>query len=684
MRSILLSIAVTLVLTGCHPEKGSTGHIRSVTKAVDHHRLVKADNNDSDWLSYGKNYAEDRFSSLKVINDQNIDRMGLAWSYDLGTRRGIEATPLVVDGIMYISGPWSVVWALDARTGSLLWEWDPKIDRAYAKFACCDVVNRGVAMAEGKIFVGTLDGRLVALDAATGYPVWSTLTVDQSKAYTITGAPRVVKGQVIIGNGGAEFGVRGYVSAYDITYGHMLWRTYTVPGNPAEPFESEAMEAAAQTWSGQWWKYGGGGTAWDAMAFDPALNLLYIGTGNGAPWSRLHRSDGEGDNLYLSSILALNADDGTLVWHYQTTPGDSWNYTATQPLILADLEIKGAMRKVIMQAPKNGFFYVIDRTNGDFISGKAYTEVTWATGINPDTGRPIIPPESYFTDAPADIAPTPFGAHSWHPMAYNKNTGLVYIPTRAHKTTFSQNPAWEFREGIWNTGTFGVDVSDPSGFLIAWDPVKQASAWRAPMKHHWNGGVLTTAGNLVFQGNGEGQFVAYNATTGKALMKKFLGTGIIGSPITYSINKKQYVTIVAGWGGVGGLFAPPFGEAANLVQEGRIFTFALDASTEMPEYAALPPIAEPPAALTFTEEEINAGNGLYRANCSRCHGAGAVSNTGVPDLRRASSEVLEQFELIVYGARLAQGMPNFSDILTRKEVNDIKAYVVNEARKASR
>ncbi len=683
MKPIFLIVFFAILLTGCRPGPGTTGHIRSVTKAVNHSRIVAAESNHSDWLTHGRNYAEDRYSDLSVINDKNVKRLGLAWSYDLGIQRGIEATPIVVDGIMYVTGPWSMVWAFDARTGNKLWEWDPKVDKKYAQYTCCDVVNRGVALYEGKVFVGTLDGRLVALDAATGHPIWSRVTVDQSKAYTITGAPRVVKGQVIIGNGGAEFGVRGYVSAYDVTYGSLLWRTYTVPGNPAEPFESAAMEEAAKTWSGEWWKYGGGGTAWDAMAYDPDLNLLYIGTGNGAPWSRLHRSDGEGDNLYLSSILALNPDDGELVWHYQTTPGDTWDYTATQPLILADLEIDGAKRQVIMQAPKNGFFYVLDRTDGSFISAAPYSDVSWATGIDQETGRPIIPEENYFEEAPADITPSIFGAHNWQPMAYNPHTGLVYIPAREHKLRFSQDENWEYQPGVWNSGTNQQELSPPKGILQAWDPVAQKEVWRKAMKHHWNGGVLTTGGNLLFQGNGEGNLVVYDARDGQVLLEKFLGTGIIGTPVTYSVNRTQYVTLVAGWGGAGGLYWPPAGEAAQYQQRGRIFTFALDAETSMPELAKLPPINPPTVDLPLTDDQLAAGVQLDHANCARCHGFGAISNTAVPDLRRAGEEVHEQFEFIVYGARLAQGMPNFSDLLSREEVQNIHAYVVSEAIKAS-
>lgn len=684
MRLLYALFLLLFCISGCasNPEPGTPEHIKLVTESVDAERLINADDDHGDWLSYGRNYAEDRFSNLDQINTETIDQLGLSWSYELGSNRGIEATPIVVDGIMYISGPWSVVWAVDARKGELLWFWDPQVPKEYAKYACCDVVNRGVALYEGKVFVGTIDGRLAALNAVNGEVIWETLTVDQSKFYTITGAPRVVNGNVIIGNGGAEFGVRGYVTAYDAHSGDEVWRTYTIPGDPSEPFESKAMEKAASTWSGEWWKYGGGGTAWDAMAFDPDLNLLYVGTGNGAPWSRLHRSDGEGDNLYLSSILALNPDSGDLVWYYQTTPGDSWDFTATQPLILADLEIEGEERKVIMQAPKNGFFYVIDRTNGAFISGEAYTEVTWATGID-ESGRPIVPPENFFVDAPAEIAPRPYGAHSWHPMAFNKNTGLVYIPIREEKGIFEQNMDWEFVPGIWNTGTKGRSTSGPYGFLIAWDPVKQEEVWRLPMKHHWNGGVLTTAGNLVFQGNGEGDFIAYDAETGEEIWSTFLGTATIGSPVTYTLDGKQYITMVSGWGGVAGLYEPPGGNAANMRQIGRIYTFSLGANSAFPEFTVLPDIEPPNIEFTSTPDEISLGDNLYGQNCARCHGGGVISNTGVPDLRRASVEVHEQFEAIVFGARMDKGMPSFADVLSLDDVKHIQAYIIAQAQAAS-
>ena len=359
----LIILVLTFNLFQCNkkPEPGSEGHIRRATSMIDDAYLANADNTPENWVTYGKNYAEDRFSSLTQINKGNVGKLGLAWALNLETTRGIEATPLVIDGIMFLSGPWSKVFAVNAQTGKMIWTYDPEVSGKVSERLCCDVINRGLALYKGQVFVGTLDGRLISLDAATGIPAWQVLTVDTTKAYSITGAPRIVKGNVIIGNGGAEFGVRGYITAYDAMTGEQRWRFYTVPGDPSKPFESKAMEMAANTWAGEWWKYGGGGTAWDAMAFDPELNLFYVGTGNGSPWDWVHRSDGQGDNLFLSSIVALNPDNGEYAWHYQTTPGDDWDYTATQQLVLTDMEIERQQRKVIMQAPKNGFFYVLDR-----------------------------------------------------------------------------------------------------------------------------------------------------------------------------------------------------------------------------------------------------------------------------------------------------------------------------------
>src|SRR5438874_2669172 len=373
--------------------------------------LSTASNDAADWTTYGRTNDEQRFSPLSQVSDQNISQLGLAWSRELGTSRGLEATPLVSNGVIYTTGEWSVAYALDAKSGEILWTFDPQVPRARARKICCDVVNRGLAFYHDKVFLGTLDGRLIALDAKTGKPVWDVVTVDQSKSYAITGAPRIAKGLVLIGNAGSEFGVRGCVSAYDAETGKLVWRTFTVPGDPARGFESKALEEAAKTWHGQWWVTGGGGTPWDSIVYDPELDLVYVGTGNGTAWYRDLRSPGGGDNLYLASIIALRASNGELVWHYQVTPGDNWDFDATQPLMLANLKIDGATRKVIMQASKNGFFYLLDRQSGRFISAKPFVKgITWASEINPKTGRPVESATAYEALKPVLVSPDPDGA----------------------------------------------------------------------------------------------------------------------------------------------------------------------------------------------------------------------------------------------------------------------------------
>jgi quinohemoprotein ethanol dehydrogenase len=658
--------------------------------------LARAAAAGDEWLTYGRDYGETRYSPLALIDAGNVARLGLAWYYDTGSLRGLEATPLIAGGVLYATTSWSNVFALDARAGKVLWTWDAQANRERGARACCDVVNRGVALYEGKVFVGVIDGRLAALDAATGRPVWQVQTTPIDEPYTITGAPRVVDGKVVIGNGGAELGVRGFVSAYDADTGELVWRFYTVPGDPSRPFESPALEAAAKTWTGEWWKYGGGGTAWDALAYDPEAKLLYVGTGNGSPWDRNIRSPGGGDNLYLASILALNVETGDLVWHYQTVPGETWDYTAVQQLTLAELTISGRERKVIMQAPKNGFFYVLDRLTGELLSAEPFTRVTWASGVDLKTGRPIETAHARYGTALTTIAPGPGGGHNWQPMAFNRDTGLVYIPVSDGSFVYTRDGDFEFIPRGWNLGidlaaAFGLPTGAPTtaesayspgtgesagaaSALVAWDPVAQRPRWGVPHADATGGGTLTTAGNLVFQGTDTGRLVAYSADRGEKLWEMNLGQGVMAAPSTYSLDGKQYVTVLSGMGGAGGLYGR--NPTNHYKASGRLWTFALDADADFvpvrgidkPELVPIPSGAAP--------EEIARGAELYARRCSMCHGFNAASGGSIADLRYALPATFEAFERIVRdGAYTGLGMPAFG-FLSRDEVAAIRSFVL--------
>ncbi len=642
----------------------------------------------ADWPTIGLDAAETRHSPLAQITPANVGRLGLLWSYDLQSTRGVEATPLVVGGVMFVTASWSVVHAIDARSGRRLWTYDPEVPRHYGLRACCDVVNRGVALWKGKVFVGSLDGRLIALDAGSGRKVWEVDTIiDRSRAYTITGAPRVVKGKVIIGNGGAEYGVRGYVSAYDAETGRQAWRWFTVPGDPARPYEDASMARAAQTWdaAGRYWEAGGGGTVWDSMAFDPQLNLLYIGTGNGSPWSQRRRSPAGGDNLYLNSIVALDPDSGRYVWHYQETPGDSWDYTATQQITLADLRIDGRLRQVILHAPKNGFFYVIDRRDGRFISARNFVDVNWASGYTPD-GRPILTDRAS-PKAPAEMQPGPLGAHNWQPMAFNPKTGLVYIPAQGKATVIGDDAAWQRDTALpgrlgsgtgWNLGALVASskTTPPFGRLLAWDPVAQKEVWRQEHPSFFNGGTLSTAGGLVFQGTADGRFAAYHAATGAKLWESPIGLGIVAAPATYAIDGRQYVSIAAGWGGAIGVSSG----VARKVGPGTVLTFALDGRGEMPRFrdAVTGPLL---AGVAYDPALVREGAGLYVSHCAVCHGVPAMDKGGsLPNLGYSSPELISHLERIVFnGPFQAAGMPDFSGRLKPEDVDKLKAFIQGTA-----
>ncbi|MGH0032016.1 MAG: PQQ-dependent dehydrogenase, methanol/ethanol family [Myxococcota bacterium] len=694
MRARLLPVALWglagLVLVQCAgapdpdpaPADSIQERVRAATAGIDDARLRDADADHANWLTHGRTYAEQRFSPLDQITRENVAKLGLVWSYDLGSNRGVEATPIVVDGVIFATGPWSIVYAVDARTGREIWTYDPKVPRRLGERACCDVVNRGAAVYKGRVYAASLDGRLFALDAATGELAWEVMTVDPTRPYTITAAPRIVAGNVIIGNGGAEYGVRGYVTAYDAESGRQVWRLYTVPGDPSQPFESEALEMAAATWTGEWWKVGGGGTAWDHMAYDPELDLLYIGTGNGSPWSRYARSPGGGDNLFVSSILAVRPASGELVWYFQTTPGDNWDYTSTQHLMLADLVLDGTPRKVVMQAPKNGFFYVLDRETGEFLSAENFVEVTWATGIDAD-GRPIEAPDNDYREGLKEIKPSPFGAHNWHPMSIHPGRGLVYIPAMDIPHFFLFDEDWTYTPGAWNTWSDPRAVQEVppelvAGALVAWDPVKQREAWRVPYPLPWNGGTLATAGDLVFQGTADGRLAAYGAGDGQLLWESPAGTGVVAAPVSYLVDGVQYVTVMAGWGGAFALVGGEAASSAGVRSVGRMLTFALGGSVPPPE--TLPLHAGPPVPALPNRagpEVVKAGGDLFHRWCAVCHGIGAVSGGVLPDLRYSSPETHERFaDIALGGIYQDRGMPSFASRLSPEELATIQAYVI--------
>ena len=648
---------------------------------------------DDNWRLHGGAQNDQRFSSLDQINERTVATLGLVWSKELGTTRGLEATPLVEDGVVYTTGAWSVVFAFDATTGETKWTYDPGVSKERAYFFCCDVVNRGVALDKGKVFVGTLDGRLIALDQRTGVPVWSVQTTDSAKAYSITAAPRIARDKVVIGNGGAEYGVRGYITAYDAETGNQVWRFYTVPGDPGAGFESAAMAAAAKTWKGKaWWKTGGGGTPWEGMAYDPDLDLLFFGTGNASTWYRALR--GEGDSLYTACILAVNASTGALVWHFQTTPGDSFDYDATQPLVQADLALNGRPRKVLLQANKNGFFYVLDRQTGEFLSAAPFVSgITWARGIDAKSGRPIEFPR--VADRRAKLlSPEPNGAPNWNPMAFHPATGLVYIPARVGtQMVHVPDKKWEYDPDRDNVGIDGnyegplyarmASMPPPTGELLAWDPIKQEAVWRARYPVLDGAGVLATAGNLIFQGRADGIFAAYRATDGAPLWRFDAATGIMAPPVTYTVGGVQYVTVLAGWGGSSGLMNTPAVGAARS-GFGRILTFALNGTARLdaPPFGHKDP---PVSAITAKQDagKVHQGLLLFNTHCMTCHGLNAIAGP-LPDLRYSTRPILETLDAIVLGgARASAGMPSFKKILDVKDVRAIRAYIMSRAQETA-
>ena len=676
--------------------------------AVDTGRIMNAAEEPEMWLTYGGSYDETRHSSLASVNGDTIQDLGVGWVYTMDKPRGAEATPIVVDGVMYVSGSWSVVYAIDAKTGEELWTYDPEVSGKDAAKGCCDVVNRGVAVHNGKVFVGVFDGRLEALDAATGEVLWSNVTVDQTKPYTITGAPRVFKDKVIIGNSGAELGVRGYVTAYNVETGDEEWRFYTVPNPNKEPdgAASDAIfaELANDSWgdTGAWTTDGGGGTVWDSIVYDTVNDQVLIGVGNGSPWNASVR-DPEGDfsgaydNLFLSSILAVDADTGAYRWHYQTTPRDQWDYTATQQMILAELPmgVDGAMRRVVMQAPKNGFFYVLDAADGELLSAIPFADQNWTTGEVDENGRPIILQEAIDLDNYV-VYPGPTGGHNWHPMSFNPDTGLVYIPTNVQlPMVYAQNENAENANSHWNIGydyaagwafefpegTLEFTKTLDGGTLVAWDPVKGEPAWMVPFPQAFNGGTLSTDGGLVFQGNKAGEFVAYDATNGSRVWSSKLSGDASAAPMTYEIDGEQFVSVLSGWGSTSNLIYGVALDKPVSAEPGRVITFKLGGTAEMPNPLEYNVVETPKAALAGDAGSWQLGMQRFAENCMFCHGAYAIGSGVLPDLRWSAMAATEQsWQAIVRdGVLTDSGMIAFGDRLSDEEIEAIRTYVLRQA-----
>lgn len=660
---------------------------------VDGTAIARADGHPQDWLSTGRSYDEQRYSPLTQINRQTVKRLNLAWYADLGSTRGVEGTPLEVDGVLYNIQPWNITTAYDAKTGKVLWQYDPKVPRKFGRLACCDIDARGLAAWKGKIIIATLDGRVIALDAKTGKPVWSVNTFDDGQPFAevITGAPRVFDGKVLIGNSGAEAAARGYVTAYDAGTGKKLWRFYLVPGDPdkraSEPANQQKADAiAAPTWHGKWWELGGGGDPWDSIVYDPKLHLVYIGGGNGGPRAEVYRSPGGGDNLFLASIIAVNVDTGDYVWHYQENPGEEWDYTATQPMILADLKIDGKMRKTLIQAPKNGFFYVLDRVTGALISAKPYAPLNWATGIDPKTGRPIENPAARYGLKPFLL--TPNAAHNWYPMAFSPQTTYAYFPVTENSRIIALDPNFKLHPGeMSQLGTAfsgypeirkklsATAQKNMKSYLLAYDPVHQREVWRVPYQRGSNGGVLATAGGLVFEGTSNGTFAAYDARTGARKWEMPVQQVPISGPITYSIDGVQYIAVNAGYGG--GLAHDNLGASGGppITDYGRLLVFRLDGKAALPPFKPVKSVLAPPPALAYTMGDVKEGEALFNKNCAMCHGEGARG--GIKDLRKMSPETHKEFFDIVLGGKRAQnGMASFADKLSHHDVDLIHKYIV--------
>lgn len=697
MRHFLATIAAACLLAGCSADKTPEMAI-----------------GPDDWATTGGDFGKSHHSALTDITADNVDQLGLAWQVELGTNRVLEATPIVIDGVMYTSGVAGRAYAFDAATGKELWRFEPEIDMQVNRTVCCDMANRGVAVSRGKVFVAALDAQLYALDAKTGKVVWKANTVDDpQRGINSTGAPEVAGEVVVIGNGGAEYDVRGYVSAYDLETGKLAWRFHTVPRDPKLGKQDHPdLEAAVTTWDpDSRWDIGGGGTPWDAINYDPETGLVIVGTGNGGPYHTSRRSPKGGDQLYLGSLVALDARTGRVKWHYQETPGDDWDYTSTQPMILTDMKIDGKDRPVVLHAPKNGFLYVIDRRDGKLLRANPIVRVNWTKGIDPATGKPIPNPEAAdYGVSPKVVFPGTPGARNWHPASFDPATGLYYAPVLdignllfmtpgkkpLAKKMLNNDAALIFTsdleaalptlpppvgEAVRALPAFAMAQKTPwTSQLRAIDPLTGKTVWAKPMDG-WQdrGGTLTTASGLLFQGNLAGQLRVFDKANGNLLKTIETGTTILAAPMTYRVKGVQYVAVMAAWGGGGFPYVPRYSAAYKRGNQGRLLVFKLGGGP-VPIPEELPPLevaSEPPAQKPgVTPAVIAKGQGLFFGNCALCHANQHRSIT--PDLRRMQPATHAAFrEIVLEGLLLVNGMPRWDDRLKPDDVDAIHAYLID-------
>jgi quinohemoprotein ethanol dehydrogenase len=646
----------------------------------------------ANWAAIGRTYNENHYSPLAQITDRNIARLGLVWYYDLPPVTSVHTTPLAVDGVLYFAVGYSIVRAIDVKTGKLLWQYDPDVPSVAGDKLRAGWGSRGIAFWQDKVYVGTQDGRLIAINAKTGKPVWSVATTQSNDGRYITSAPRAFAGKVIIGHSGGDFEpTRGYVTAYEASTGKQLWRFYTIPGDPSKGFEDDTQAMAAKTWKGEWWKIGGGAAVWNAIAYDRETHRIYFGTGNGEPWNNKIRGAGF-DNLFVSSLVAVDADTGKYVWHYQVNPGENWDYDATMDIEFTTLVIDGKQHRVLLNAPKNGFFYVIDRDTGALLSAEKYAKVNWADHIDLKTGRPVENPEARANQGDFVMYPGAGGAHSSEAMSFDPLTRLVYIPTIESAWVYNDRGVdrdhWKPQPGmVLSTGMSQLapttPLPPPTSALLAWDPINRKAVWSVPTPGIFNGGITSTGGNLVFQGRADGRFTAFSADSGKPAWSWEAQAGMMGAPITYLAGGKQYVTIVAGYGGQGSMVGGALGwDFAT--QPRRVLTFALDGATTLPpsEPQLVKVIDDP----SFQIDSAKAASGahIYGDHCLFCHGIGAIGGGGAPDLR-ASQVVLSTaaFTRVLHdGSLRAAGMPKFGEF-SADEVADLQNYIRQAARQST-